>query len=366
MGVLVAAVLLLVCGMARGQETEPKVEDAPLATLHVYTSRVQIPVLVLSPLWTPMKPVPEDRFRMHIDSGPEFRPTHVRLEGDDPISLALVMDVSGTQNDWIERMDAAMARLAPLWLHPEDRISIYAVGCGLRRSALDKVADAVTMRSGVYAALVELRERRGRHGQRAGGKEAGKVAGAEEPEACGRTVRLWDSLSYVMADLRAQRGRRVVLMVSGGEDRGSKLTWNQVRREAQLSGVTVFGLARRDAPWGAEMSPNFRIEAPLPAICELSGGIFRTLVVSELEEELRRFVETVRGRYIVEFPRARNVTEGEHNIEVRLWKMDAYIRPGGDSFPLPDPKERENELTIPGQEPKGPTQGTRRVLGSPM
>ncbi|HMH14466.1 MAG TPA: hypothetical protein VK578_15305 [Edaphobacter sp.] len=69
-------------------------EDEPIKTLHVYTNLLQVPTVVVGPHGEQIKkPIEEKRFSVSIDSGPWFRATHVRLEGDDPISLSILLDV---------------------------------------------------------------------------------------------------------------------------------------------------------------------------------------------------------------------------------------------------------------------------------
>ena len=47
--------------------------------------------------------------RNNIDSGPWFRATHVRQEGDDPISLSILLDVSGDAAELMPKIDDAIA-----------------------------------------------------------------------------------------------------------------------------------------------------------------------------------------------------------------------------------------------------------------
>src|SRR5580698_1951598 len=69
-----------------------------LYTLHVYTNLMQFPTIVLGPDLNPMKPVPREKFNVTIDGGPIFHPTKMRIEGDDPISLAVLLDAGGDQS----------------------------------------------------------------------------------------------------------------------------------------------------------------------------------------------------------------------------------------------------------------------------
>ena len=95
--------MLCVLGLAAGWSgvslvgQEPTaVVDGGVPTLHVYTNLIQIPTLVLGPDRERLKtPIAESRFSISIDNGPWFRVTHVRMEGDDPVSLSILLDGVG-------------------------------------------------------------------------------------------------------------------------------------------------------------------------------------------------------------------------------------------------------------------------------
>jgi hypothetical protein len=65
-----------------------------------------------------MKPMDPSGFRLSLDSGPRFRPTYVRREGDDPISLAILIDASKPDNELLPSLIKAIAALPPDFLHP--------------------------------------------------------------------------------------------------------------------------------------------------------------------------------------------------------------------------------------------------------
>ena len=52
--------------------------------------------------------------------------------------------------------------------------------------------------------------------------------------------------------------------------------------------------------------------------------------------KLREFVQMVRERYIVEFPRPSNSTPGQHGMAVTIAKGSYLIRAAGVSMPVPD------------------------------
>lgn len=83
--------------------------------------------------------ISERRFSIRVDAGPWFRVTHVRPEGDDPISLSILLDPSAM--DLMPNLSREIANLAPIFLTPRDHVSLYSLGCGLTRSLDDKPAD---------------------------------------------------------------------------------------------------------------------------------------------------------------------------------------------------------------------------------
>ena len=97
---------------------------------------LQVQVLVLEPNHERLdQPIRAGQFSVRIDSGPWFHPTSVRQEGDDPISLAILLDVQGKESNLMSAIDKEIADLAPNFLHPQDHVSIYALDCALTQSA---------------------------------------------------------------------------------------------------------------------------------------------------------------------------------------------------------------------------------------
>jgi hypothetical protein len=287
-----------------------------------------------------------------------------RQEGDDPISLAILLDVSGDAADLMPKMEDALGRLAPLSLHPRDRVSVYVLDFSLRRSLHEAPAESVLLKKAVDAVLEPsiLRKRNKR------------------AEKCDLRGHLWDGLAEVAIALSETPGRRVILVVTDGRDSGSRNSWNEVRYFAQGKGIAIFAL--NFAPASSAAMGNYRIgrggylpggggasavEKPLVSVCELSGGIvMRISDLTAVSKSLERFVTMLRERYIVEFPRPANSTAGEHGMEVKIDKAIYKIRPSGVSVPLPDPAWMAAPTTIQTGPSQAPEQGTRNVIKKPQ
>jgi hypothetical protein len=343
----------------------PEVADGGVPTLHVYTNLVQVPTLVLAMNNDPIgQRIEERRFSVSIDSGRWFRATHVRQEGDDPISLSILMDVSGDTATLLPTLGDAIGNLAPVSLHANDRVSVYALACSLVRTQIIAPPYRAVLQSGVRAVLERSMLRKSNQ------------AGTH----CELKGHLWDGLAQVAVALSDLPGRRVILVVTDGHDTGSKRSWNEVRFFAQVKGISIFalnfatassiGLRNYGAGRGAYLRSgggSYDVEDPLNAVCELSGGIVMRMDGStNLSKALERFVTMLRERYIVEFPRASNSTAGEHGMEVKIDRGIYKVRPSGVSVALPDPAWAADPTTIQAGPALAPEEGKRKVINKPQ
>jgi hypothetical protein len=319
-------------------------QDAETPTLHVYPNLVQIPTLVVTPDREPVTGIPESRFFVSLDGGPKFRVTHARVEGDDPISLAIVLDVSQPFPVLIAKMDDAIAALAPLSLRAQDHVSVYSMDCNLIRSVNDMPADPATLKRSVDVVLKPWRTH-GRERWRSGCKEPSN---------------LWDSLTIVTQSLYEHPGRRVILVVTDGVDRGSKTRWNELRMYAQARAVAIFGMVQTG-------DTTFRTGLRNPedifsSVCDLTGGIVMTAEAKSVAEQLQQFTELLRGRYVVEFPHPVDTKGGYHDMSITIDKSEAFVLPTGIGVPVDNPDVLTDPKTVPLDPSSSPQLGKRKVI----
>ncbi len=328
-----------------------------LMTLHAYSNLIQMPVLILGPGGEPVPSIKSEKFSISLDSGPLYHPTHVRVEGSDPISLSILIDLSGSAADLVRGLDEAIAKLAPNGLTQHDHVSIFAIDCSLIQTLNDQPADPGILLASTGRALTGWTMR---HAQK-------------HHPPCTETVHLFDALVYLSAHLAPLPGRRMVLALTDGVDRGSKHTWYDVVESMQQSAVAAIGLRpqvdvaappRINSPRALSFAAP---EDPFNMLCELSGGVLLEVNHWSLARQLQRFPTLVRGRYILEFPRPWNSTGGHHTIVVSLGKgaSSNYIRATGTSVPLPDPKILADPNTLQNDPTLTPEMGKRKVLNTP-
>lgn len=326
------------------QSTESQ-EQTPVYTLKVYTNRVQVPTLVLDHDRGPLPQIDSRYFQVSLDGGKRFAPTHVRMEGEDPLKLAILIDVGGKErHDLMADLVPATAEMARKELHSQDRISIYLLTCNLLRTVRE-----VQPFPGLLSGSIE------------GGLQSPKLGKDDAGASCGKNVPLWDATATVISDMSDAPGRRVILLISDGRDDGSSLGWPKLHDYAGREGVALFGLREQALAgygWqGLEHIDVFR------TLCESTGGIVMQGERRDLQKQLQQWIELLRGRYIVEFPRPQAISHGKHDIVVSI-KNDglAFTTEAGASFTLPDPKITSDPHYVPSEEGTDIPVGKRRPL----
>ena len=326
-------------------------DDAPIPTLRVYTNVLQIPTLVLTWQHKPIPNIAESRFFVSIDSGPKSRVAHVRLEGDDPIALAILVDATRLPGFVRSKIPEAIAALAPSAIHPSDSVSVYDLDCQLSRAVVERPPTKSGL--GETAQILFAPER-----------GAPKSHGSQPcPQ---QHWNLLDAIVSAVHGLQDEPGRRVLLVLSDGKDRGSRATWDAARASATGTGVAIFGIVASSEMKMPLVGPRGMmgvqaVSAPtnMPALCESTGGMVLDNTDSGLASQLRDFLALVRGRYIVEFPRP-DTGAGFHTLDISVDKLDVFIRPAGVEVPIADPELAKDPNTIMTGPSNAPAVGTKR------
>ncbi len=359
-----AAVSATVLPWARAQAQDDAPPPANLYTLHVYTNLMQFPTVVLGPNLKPLPPVPRDKFNITIDGGPIFHPTKMRIEGDDPISLAVLLDAGGDQKGVLRAFAKSFPQVIPSLLHPQDRISMYALDCTVMRTLKEAPAvDPALIAQGIASALA-----------------APRLHGTKTKPACGYKLHLWDAMAVVGQDLGDSPSRRVLLVVSLGRENGSKRSLALAAEDLGSLGVAVFGL-RDNAAYNRELG-SYRFGPVLgrrgsvnPAgavndddlfgiMCGSNGGMILDAWNPGIEQNLQHLIELLRGRYIIEYPRPDDNKAAFHVVDITIAGTEAaFIRPTGGSSPIPDPAILNDPNTLPST-PSPAKIGTRRHVPS--
>jgi hypothetical protein len=295
--------------------------------LHLYARLVELPTMIL--LRDIKKPTTLDPQLINIRLNHErpFHPTSLRLEGNDPLTLAILIDVSGDQPHQISALQKHFAEWVSASLHPQDHVSIYALDCSLLQTSNNVAADSPDLQKRLDFALTSP-----------------LTHDATKNPSCGKSIRLRGAAVYVMRELSQLPGRRTLLLVTGGRDGKGSLTWPQVNQEAKNNSVTVFALTAPDPL-------DFQRMTDIYDLTQESGGFLFSPTPSDLPMALNRMISLLRKRYILQFPMPQSLTPVVYQVDVTVPKFDAVIRPSGVTVPVPQPEVDHPASDLPSAAP---------------
>lgn len=142
----------------------------------------------------------------------------------------------------------------------------------------------------------------------------------------GERTRLYDAIwEFADEKLRNMPGRRVIVMITDGEDTFSKATLANAIDLAQRTETTIFGISTKAGFLGSVPGVEAGMvkdkgDKDLTELCEKTGGeAFFTGDMLELERAFKKISEELRSQYIITYrPANQNYDGKERKIEVRF------------------------------------------------
>lgn len=210
---------LLLCGLCRAQQAPATAssEAAPaVTTLRVTTRTVEISAVVRNKTGEPQGELTKDDFTLKAD-GKEQPIRYFSVGSDLPLTLALLVDVSGSQRTFIgDEWRASDIFFESMLTRPQDRAMLVQVDA--RVLQLMGLTNSV---SHLHLALTQL-------GQNS---------------AAAASTRLTDAV-YNIADkvLSKEKGRKAIILLTDGGDNGSRASLDQAIEQAQRANVPVYAI----------------------------------------------------------------------------------------------------------------------------
>jgi VWFA-related protein len=246
-----------------------------------------------------VKDLSKDDFTV-LDDGRRQAITHFAREVDTPLTVALLLDVSGSVTNVLDQETAAANQFFSHVLRPGDRALLvgfaqYVVVWQDLTSSRENLARTLEERAGPMPLLPE-----------------------RPPPRAGTLLR--DAVNMVaLQKLRRIPGRKVMVLITDGEDNGSRVTLDADIQAAQQSDAVIYGIHYEDA--GASYGTGQHV---LELLSGPTGG--RTFHVSKkmtLENVFSTIEEEMRNQYAIGYP-----LPGKTDVPV-FHKVDVKVlRPG--------------------------------------
>jgi VWFA-related protein len=225
-------------------DTASQAPASTAPTISVDARLVNIPVVVHDKKGALVQNLTKDNFVLQVDGHPQTI-RYFNLDTDLPLTLGLLVDTSQSQRDVIDdERTASTAFLNDMLTGPADRDKAFIVQFAHQT---DLLQDVTSSKPKLQAALKQLDSPSfASSGSNSGGngsdQDSGNNGGSGRGRRGGGTT-LYDALFLSSDELMArQKGRKAVIILSDGDDNGSKETLASSIEAAQRADTIVYAI----------------------------------------------------------------------------------------------------------------------------
>jgi hypothetical protein len=301
------------CVLGWGQIAQSSQETT---TIHVLADLIEVPVLAFKLPFRPEPGLTKSQFVISLDGGTPFHPSHVRMEGAEPVNLSVVVEAD-TKNAHLlsQSLQSGVESWSPTLFNDSDRVSFYIYGCRLVRSLKQERASPNDPRDKlVRAVAVPMFQ-----------------SAMERGRSCPRPP--LDKLLETVMNQTADAGSwNVILWIVDAEHKADLKQFERVRAFAAALRVTVFAIKYLETDHfpGSVYSGSEAVNRLVAAV----GGKTLHAAFGELGEVTQTMIADVRQRYIVSFPRPGNESKGAHWLQITSTARGVKVVSSAASAPL--------------------------------
>jgi VWFA-related protein len=220
-----------------------------------------------------------------------------------PLTIGLLVDVSGSQERLIEIERQAASEFFHAALRPKDEAFLISFGADS-----ELLQDITNSQSALQRGLDRLRLNAG-----TGGFGGGPVPTMSQP----RGTVLYDTVYLAANDrLKTEAGRKVCVLITDGVDQGSRLSIDAAIEAAQKADTVIYSIYYVDpSAYGGRglVFGGGGGEGYLKKMSEATGGrVFRVDRHNTLNDIFRQLNEEMRSQYLVSYTPAPEGAPGQY------------------------------------------------------
>jgi len=235
-------------------------------------------------------------------------------ETDLPLTIGLLVDVSGSQRNLIEIEHNAASQFFSQVLRKKDEA--FLIQFGEETELLQDYTNSTRL---LNSALGQLRVSSG-----VGGLHPGPVPTAGGP----RGTVLYDAV-YLAANekLRTEVGRKVIVVITDGVDQGSRLTINQAIEAAQKADAVIYSIDYSDPSAYGGFGMVFGGgggEGYLRKMSDETGGhVYKVDRRHSLDQIFVELQDEMRSQYAIGYTPANDTKDGSYRkLDIKLGNKD--------------------------------------------
>ncbi len=284
---------LLVAGVAAQAQLPPPPTDESFR-YRVGVQLVLVPASVTNAQGKAVNDLAQGAFEVYENG--QARPIRVFERSTSmPLRLAILVDASLSTFAELDAEKKAISQFVRGALRPQDTAALYEFSGGVRMLA-DFSNSARTIEIGLSTIKVK--------------------AGTS----------LYDGILEASARLREQEGRRVLVIISDGNDTTSKADFHAALQALQEAEASVFALVVRPIP--GESGRSVRGEHALMSLADLTGGrVYFPSRAQEMDRVFAELDEFLRTQYLIGYEPGPAPLRAEYReIAVRVKETDYTVR----------------------------------------
>jgi VWFA-related protein len=241
-------------------------------------------------------------------------------EADLPLTIGLLIDVSRSQENLIGIEQNAASQFFGSVIRPKDLAFLISFGADAELLQ-DYTNSSKLLKAGLEGLKVN---------SSTGGLHPGPVPTVYQP----RGTILYDAVYLAASDqLKGQVGRKVLVLITDGEDEGSRYKIQEAIEAAQKADAIIYGIYYVDRQFYMRNGGGFNFggggEGYLKRMAEETGGrVFTVDRKNSLQDIFEQLQEEMRSQYAIGYTPINGTKDGSfRKIEIRTgnkdWKVQA-------------------------------------------
>jgi len=325
-GMKYLTVLLLAVALpAQPPRTAAPSKDAPAedlpATIKVDVDVVNILASVRDKKNALVANLEKDDFTI-LEDGKQQTIKYFTRETDLPLTIGLLIDVSGSQRNLIDIERNAASQFFSKVLRKKDEAFLISFG-----EESELLQDYTSSPRLLEEGLRQLRVSSG-----VSGLHPGPVPTAGQP----RGTVLYDAVYLAASEkLKGEVGRKVIVLITDGVDQGSRMTRPQAIEAAQKSDAVIYSIDYSDPSaygFGPLNIGGGGGEGELRRMSDETGGrVYKVDRKHTLDDAFQELQDEMRSQYAIGYTPSNDVKDGGYRkLDVRLANKDlkAHARKG--------------------------------------
>jgi VWFA-related protein len=251
-----------------------------------------------------------------LEDGKAQQIKYFAKETDLPLTLGLLVDVSGSQRNLIEIERRAASAFFASVLRKKDMAFLISFG-----EESELLQDYTNSSRLLNEGLNRLRVSSG-----VGGIHPGPVPTISQP----RGTVMFDAVYLAAAEkLKSEVGRKAVVLITDGVDQGSRLTRARAIEAAQRSDAVIYSIYYSDPrAYGGNGFGGGGGEGELRKMSEETGGrVFKVDRKNSLEDVFRQLQDEMRSQYSIGYTPSNDRKDGNYRqLEIKVANKDYKVQ----------------------------------------